>query len=377
MTKLSLPVGAAGQKNRGWITGRGRHSGIDYGWYNADPTNSKRIYAAAPGKVVSVYNGGGWNKGWGCRVIIQHATGVRTAYNHFWANGIRVAVGQTVAAGTYLGQMGSTGDSQGTHLHFELYRLGFRINPAPYFSKDLPGTSSMFKDQRKTANTVANVRADATTDSKVLTTLKPNTIYTMAGYSLGQRVDGLNLWYVMKDGSAVHCSSFLKPHNTSGLKKVIPKAAAEAAAKVAAEATAKAAADAKAKVAAKVAADAKAKVAANAKADAANKPQPQPQPEKEPMKKDTSNTDAAREVAEAINELADNEAIQAIKSPLLARIPVKIRARIYEAGKWLGLAGAAGLAIAGVLTGDAERYAQSAGLLALSVSNFVAKSNLS
>ena len=31
MTKLTLPVGAAGQKNRGWITGSGRHSGIDYG----------------------------------------------------------------------------------------------------------------------------------------------------------------------------------------------------------------------------------------------------------------------------------------------------------------------------------------------------------
>ena len=143
MTKLSLPVGKAGQRNRGWITGSGRHSGIDYGWYNADPTNSKRIYAAAPGTVIKVTNTSGWGMGWGSRVVIEHASGVRTTYSHFWKNGIKVRKGQKVVAGTYLGQMGGTGDSQGSHLHFELYLKGRRVNPDPYFKRDLPGTPTL------------------------------------------------------------------------------------------------------------------------------------------------------------------------------------------------------------------------------------------
>jgi len=64
MTKLSLPVGKAGQRNRGWIPGV--HRGIDYGWYNADRTNSKRIFAAAPGTVIKVTNTSGWGLGEGC-----------------------------------------------------------------------------------------------------------------------------------------------------------------------------------------------------------------------------------------------------------------------------------------------------------------------
>ena len=143
MTKLSLPVGKAGQRNRGWITGSGRHSGIDYGWYDADPTNSKRIFAAAPGTVIKVTNTSGWGMGWGSRVVIEHASGVRTTYSHFWKNGIKVRKGQKVVAGTYLGQMGGTGDSQGSRLHFELYLKGRRVNPDPYFKRDLPGTPTL------------------------------------------------------------------------------------------------------------------------------------------------------------------------------------------------------------------------------------------
>ena len=137
--KLSLPVGNAGQRNRGFTS---THAGIDYGWYNADPTNSQRTYAAAPGKVLQVINTSGWGDGWGSRVVIEHAPGVLTTYNHYWVNGIKVRPGQLVSTKTYLGQMGSTGKSDGVHLHFELYINGARVDPAPYFSKDLPGTST-------------------------------------------------------------------------------------------------------------------------------------------------------------------------------------------------------------------------------------------
>lgn len=225
MTKLILPVKSAGQKNRGFGNG---HDGIDYGWYNADPTNTQKVYAAAAGKVVYLYNGGGWGNGWGSRVIIEHASGVRTAYNHFWANGIKLALGQIVKAGQYIGMMGNTGDSDGTHLHFELYINGARVNPEPYYTKDLPGTSvssapaGMYKDQRKTTSTFANVRADVNTSSTITGVLDPNTIYTMIGYASGQRIGGLNLWYVMKNGDYVHCSSFWTPHTAAGLKNMTP-----------------------------------------------------------------------------------------------------------------------------------------------------------
>jgi murein DD-endopeptidase MepM/ murein hydrolase activator NlpD len=209
MTKLALPVGKADQKNRGWIVGAGRHSGIDYGWYNADPVGSQRVYAAAAGRVASVYNAGGWNDGWGCRVIIEHAPGVRTTYNHFWANGIKVAAGQTISAGTYLGQMGATGDSGGTHLHFELYLDGIRVDPQPYYSKDLPGTSpDMYPDQRQSANTVPNIRALPTTGSPDVGNLKPNTIYTMKFYFIGEKVNGTDIWYSDTGARWFHASSF-------------------------------------------------------------------------------------------------------------------------------------------------------------------------
>jgi hypothetical protein len=219
MTKLSLPVGSAGQKNRGFGNG---HDGIDYGWYNADPAGSQRTFAAAPGTVTSVTNTSGWGSGWGSRIVIAHAPGVQTTYNHYWVNGIRVVRGQKVVAGTYLGQMGSTGDSDGTHLHFELYINGARVNPDPYFTKDLPGTSApMFKDQRKTANTNAVQRAEPTTKSAKLGLLDPSTIYTMKYWAAGESISGLNLWYGDRSTPTrwMHCSSFLTPHVTTGLTK--------------------------------------------------------------------------------------------------------------------------------------------------------------
>ena len=139
--KLSYPVSdGPGQWNRGWIPGV--HRGVDYGWFNADPANSQRTYAAAPGRVVKVDNRAGFNLGWGNRIWIEHAPGIIPAYNHYNDDAIQVTVGQQVSTGTYLGQMGNTGDSEGTHLHFELWITGERVDPQPYFTQDLPGTTT-------------------------------------------------------------------------------------------------------------------------------------------------------------------------------------------------------------------------------------------
>ncbi|GIW62809.1 MAG: hypothetical protein KatS3mg090_0635 [Patescibacteria group bacterium] len=65
--------------------------------------------------------------GYGCHIIIDHQNGYRTLYAHL--SRIYVNVGNSVNKGATIGQMGSTGRSTGTHLHFEIIRGGVRINP--------------------------------------------------------------------------------------------------------------------------------------------------------------------------------------------------------------------------------------------------------
>lgn len=98
------------------------------------------ILAAADGTVIDAYAGDGYNGGWGRRIRIDHGQGNVTTYNHIRPGGVLVSPGQRVSAGQLIGRMGSSGASTGTHLHFELYRNGVRVDPSPYFSQDLPGT---------------------------------------------------------------------------------------------------------------------------------------------------------------------------------------------------------------------------------------------
>lgn len=67
------------------------------------------------------------NWGYGCHVQIDHGNGYHTLYAHFQQ--IYVKVGQSVGRGSAIGQMGSTGRSTGTHLHFEVVKNGVKINP--------------------------------------------------------------------------------------------------------------------------------------------------------------------------------------------------------------------------------------------------------
>jgi murein DD-endopeptidase MepM/ murein hydrolase activator NlpD len=71
----------------------------------------------------------GWpdNYGFGNRVVIDHGNGYQTTYAHL-AN-IYVKSGQRVSRGQTVGQMGSTGRSTGTHLHFEVHYKGVAVNP--------------------------------------------------------------------------------------------------------------------------------------------------------------------------------------------------------------------------------------------------------
>lgn len=141
MTKLIKPT-PSNNLVRGWSTAGSGHRGIDYGWMNANPEETQKILCAAPGRVLDVYSGSGFNGGWGRRARVDHGHGAVTTYNHVRPNGFVIAQGMDLSAGQFMGMMGSSGAAQGTHLHFELYLNGVRVDPAPYFSVDLPGTGA-------------------------------------------------------------------------------------------------------------------------------------------------------------------------------------------------------------------------------------------
>jgi murein DD-endopeptidase MepM/ murein hydrolase activator NlpD len=85
------------------------------------------VKAADTGYVVAA----GWsNDGYGNNIVIDHGNGYQTQYGHL--NRIYVKVGDSVGRGAVIGQMGSTGNSTGPHLHFEIRRNGARLNPLSF-----------------------------------------------------------------------------------------------------------------------------------------------------------------------------------------------------------------------------------------------------
>ncbi len=100
--------------------GRG-HKGIDL-----RAPKGTAIYAVAEGTVTKARYDGGF----GYMVEIDHGNGITTLYAH--ASQLCVSVGARVNAGDVIALVGSTGNSTGNHLHFEVKVGGNRINPAPY-----------------------------------------------------------------------------------------------------------------------------------------------------------------------------------------------------------------------------------------------------
>lgn len=97
------------------------HQGMDI----AAP-NGTSIKAAAPGKIIQA----GYYGGYGKLIIIDHGNGVSTYYGH--CSKLNVSVGESVEAGDIIGAVGSTGNSTGNHLHFEIRLNGSQINPENY-----------------------------------------------------------------------------------------------------------------------------------------------------------------------------------------------------------------------------------------------------
>lgn len=104
-----------------------RKSGFHTGTDVSRPCNTP-IYAAADGTVSKV----GWSGGYGKLIIVDHTYGYQTYYAH--CNGYNVEVGDTVNQGDIIGYVGTTGNSTGYHLHFEIRLNGETLNPEKYIS---------------------------------------------------------------------------------------------------------------------------------------------------------------------------------------------------------------------------------------------------
>jgi murein DD-endopeptidase MepM/ murein hydrolase activator NlpD len=97
------------------------HSGIDIGVDYGTP-----VHAADSGVVVDA----GWISGYGYAVVIDHGNGLSTLYGH--NESLAVSSGQSVSQGQVIAYAGSTGNSTGPHVHFEVRSNGDPVDPSAY-----------------------------------------------------------------------------------------------------------------------------------------------------------------------------------------------------------------------------------------------------
>ncbi|MEM9319905.1 MAG: M23 family metallopeptidase [Pseudomonadota bacterium] len=116
---FSFPVQGAYRFTSGFGPRSGRmHNGADFAGSIGTP-----ILSTADGVVIFA----GRQSGYGLMVAVRHAFGMETRYAHL--SRIRVSEGERVSRGERIGDMGNTGRSTGTHLHYEVHRNGTPINP--------------------------------------------------------------------------------------------------------------------------------------------------------------------------------------------------------------------------------------------------------
>jgi murein DD-endopeptidase MepM/ murein hydrolase activator NlpD len=114
------PVHGAVVSGYGWRWGR-MHEGIDITVSSGTP-----VVAAASGTVIYA----GWLGGYGNLVVVDHGNGLSTAYAH--NSGFAVGVGASVGQGQTIAYSGSTGNSSGPHVHFEVRVNGSAVDPLGY-----------------------------------------------------------------------------------------------------------------------------------------------------------------------------------------------------------------------------------------------------
>ena len=97
-----------------------RHNGVDLAAATGTP-----VFATSSGSIRVA----GWNGGYGLLITVDHGNGIETRYAHL--SRLIVTRGQRVRTGEIIGFVGSTGNSTGPHLHYEIRQEGRPLDPAP------------------------------------------------------------------------------------------------------------------------------------------------------------------------------------------------------------------------------------------------------
>lgn len=119
---FALPLKTSFRFTSGFGRRWGRmHEGVDLAGGHGSP-----VMVTADGTVVHA----GWENGYGKLVTVRHAFGMETRYGHL--SDIHVNVGDKVSRGDRIGDMGNTGRSTGTHLHYEVRVGGNAVNPMTF-----------------------------------------------------------------------------------------------------------------------------------------------------------------------------------------------------------------------------------------------------
>lgn len=114
------------------------HKGLDI----TAPKGSK-VYATASGVVIQAAN---VHDGYGKKVVIDHGNGYKTVYAHL--NKLNVRRGQKINLATNIGEVGSTGRSNGYHLHYEVIKDNKTVNPIDFLYRDLTDQEFLILNQK-------------------------------------------------------------------------------------------------------------------------------------------------------------------------------------------------------------------------------------
>jgi murein DD-endopeptidase MepM/ murein hydrolase activator NlpD len=128
----------------GWVRPAGGHISSPYGWRVNPYSGAYALHAGTDlaagcnAPIVAAHAGAvayaGWSGGYGNFILLNNGDGIYTGYGHIVGGGILVSIGQQVSAGEQIARVGSTGNSTGCHLHFEVRPNGTAIDAAPFMS---------------------------------------------------------------------------------------------------------------------------------------------------------------------------------------------------------------------------------------------------
>lgn len=116
----------------GWVRPAGGYISSDYGWREEGWHDGVDLAQGCWNPIIAAHSGtvtrASWYGGYGYAIDIDHGGGLWTRYGHMPEGGFTVSYGQSVSTGQQIGHVGTTGNSTGCHLHFEVH--------TPYGSTD-------------------------------------------------------------------------------------------------------------------------------------------------------------------------------------------------------------------------------------------------